>query len=139
MLREAVNANAAQIGIHHQVHSTSATQKFARDSRGPDKIECCDSLNANRIIKSRGRVTIVRKAIRLALCASLIVASIAVHAQGYPTRPVRLVVPTSPEEFAAVIRDDLKKWAKVTKDAGYKPQELNNAAHAPKLLGMSTK
>jgi len=30
-------------------------------------------------------------------------------------------VGSTPEEFAAVIRDDLKKWAKITKDAGYKP------------------
>ncbi|MBI2961029.1 MAG: tripartite tricarboxylate transporter substrate binding protein [Betaproteobacteria bacterium] len=28
---------------------------------------------------------------------------------------------STPEEFAAVIRNDLRKWAKVTKDAGYKP------------------
>ncbi|MBI4290245.1 MAG: tripartite tricarboxylate transporter substrate binding protein [Betaproteobacteria bacterium] len=31
-------------------------------------------------------------------------------------------VGSTPEEFAAVIREDLKKWAKVTKDAGIKPQ-----------------
>ena len=31
-------------------------------------------------------------------------------------------VGNTPEEFAAVIRDDLKKWAKVTKDAGIKPE-----------------
>lgn len=31
-------------------------------------------------------------------------------------------VGNTPEEFAAVIRDDLKKWDKVTKDAGIKPQ-----------------
>ncbi|MBI2959273.1 MAG: tripartite tricarboxylate transporter substrate binding protein, partial [Betaproteobacteria bacterium] len=31
-------------------------------------------------------------------------------------------VGNTPEEFAAVIRDDLKKWAKVTKDAGIEPK-----------------
>lgn len=31
-------------------------------------------------------------------------------------------VGNTPEEFAAVIRDDLKKWAKVTKDAGINPK-----------------
>ncbi len=31
-------------------------------------------------------------------------------------------VGSTPEEFAAVIRDDLEKWAKVTKQAGIKPE-----------------
>ena len=31
-------------------------------------------------------------------------------------------VGSTPEEFAAVIRDDLKKWGKVIKDAGIKPE-----------------
>ncbi|MBI4292650.1 MAG: tripartite tricarboxylate transporter substrate binding protein [Betaproteobacteria bacterium] len=33
------------------------------------------------------------------------------------------LVGSTPEEFAAVIRDDLKKWGKVIKDAGIEPQQ----------------
>jgi tripartite-type tricarboxylate transporter receptor subunit TctC len=35
-------------------------------------------------------------------------------------------VGNTPEEFAAIIAADLKKWAKVVKDAGIKPQQLGS-------------
>ena len=31
-------------------------------------------------------------------------------------------VGSTPEEFAAVIRDDLERWGKVTREAGIKPE-----------------
>ena len=59
--------------------------------------------------------------------------SVALAQPGYPTRPIRIIVPTSPpggadvvastpEEFGAYIRAETEKWAKVVQAAGIKPE-----------------
>jgi tripartite-type tricarboxylate transporter receptor subunit TctC len=43
-------------------------------------------------------------------------------AQEFPTRPVRLIVPSAPEDFAEHVRKETARLGKLIKAIGIKPQ-----------------
>lgn len=49
---------------------------------------------------------------------SLGVASSTAYAQGaaYPSKPVRLIVADTPEQFAVFLRDEYAKWGNIIRD-----------------------
>jgi len=91
----------------------------------------------------------LRASLARLIAALLLVVPLVAAAQAYPNRPVRVIVTfnadaiaiigtpefqerlardaidpvaTSPEAFAAQIRADLERWAKIVKAAGIQPQ-----------------
>ncbi len=84
---------------------------------------------------------------RLLACAALSAFALVSHAQGWPQRPVKMIVPFpaggptdvltrvladkasqgemtggTPQQFAAVIQQEAQRWSKVIRDANVKPE-----------------
>ena len=59
------------------------------------------------------------------LAGTLMVAAGGAMAQSYPTKPIRLISPYppgTPEQFAAYIKSEIVKWAKLIKETGVKSE-----------------
>ena len=55
-----------------------------------------------------------------ALLLAALFAATAAGAQDWPSKPIRWVVPSSPEELARVVKRELLKWAEVVRSAHIK-------------------